>query len=365
VLNSTLQLAPFAPWLALLAFALAAGFGRNRAALLAMVLATIGFAQTSGAAVPTGYGLALRLLIPAFLLIVVIAPEPPLVSRRVLALAAMLVGGLFYFGGSELRAQQLVAVLGRSLAWPTGLGLGAMFSALAALISLLRWISRGLPIDFGLTLTLALLCTAFMPSTGAANAAGLMGAAAILLVASVLYSAFRMAFVDQLTGLANRRSLDERLNREAGRLGVAMVDVDHFKKFNDRHGHDAGDVVLKAVASQLRRTPHASAYRYGGEEFTLIFTGSNCERAADILEDLRERIANMRVDLSGKGEKNKPKSQAVRKGSQSGEVRVTISIGSATRGANRRHPEEIIKAADQALYKAKQQGRNRVQIAPA
>src|SRR4029077_7824091 len=82
------------------------------------------------------------------------------------------------------------------------------------------------------------------------------------------------AFVDALTGLPNRRALDEALARLSGDYALAMVDVDHFKQFNDTHGHDAGDRVLRSVAQQLRATRGGQAFRYGGEEFCLLFTGA-------------------------------------------------------------------------------------------
>ncbi|HEX6833664.1 MAG TPA: GGDEF domain-containing protein, partial [Rudaea sp.] len=156
----------------------------------------------------------------------------------------------------------------------------------------------------------------------------------------------------------NRRALDETLARLAGSYAVAMVDIDFFKKFNDSHGHDAGDRVLKAVAQSLRRTRGGRAFRYGGEEFCLLFTGLRSRHAGEACEATRERIENERVRIrSAPGQKRRV--QAVKRNALS-DARVTVSIGIAERDAQTRSPLDVLKNADQALYRAKAKGRNRV-----
>ena len=100
-----------------------------------------------------------------------------------------------------------------------------------------------------------------------------MSAAALTsLCISLAHEGFHMAFRDELTGLPGRRALNEKLQRMGRIYTLAMADVDHFKVFNDTHGHDVGDQVLRMVAAQLRRVSGGGhAYRYGGEEFTLVF----------------------------------------------------------------------------------------------
>ena len=172
-----------------------------------------------------------------------------------------------------------------------------------------------------------------------------------------------MAFIDALSGLPNRRALDERLARSTGRVAVAMVDVDHFKRFNDRYGHETGDRVLRVVANQLRRVSGGTAYRYGGEEFAIVFEGRQAERASESLESVRVAVEAARVKL---GRSAGPKrAQAVRKGQHEGEVGVTVSIGLAERDPGRRSAEDIVDAADKALYRSKQRGRNRLTLAGA
>ena len=102
-------------------------------------------------------------------------------------------------------------------------------------------------------------------------------AAALCLVWGLLRSSHAMAYRDELTGLPGRRALNERLKMLGGNFTIAMLDVDHFKRFNDTYGHDVGDEVLKLVASRIRRVGGGgTAYRYGGEEFCIVFPRKDC-----------------------------------------------------------------------------------------
>jgi diguanylate cyclase (GGDEF)-like protein len=160
-----------------------------------------------------------------------------------------------------------------------------------------------------------------------------------------------MAFVDALSSLPNRRALDEALARLGGVFAIAMVDIDHFKRFNDTHGHAAGDRVLHAVAQQLRRTPGAQAYRYGGEEFCLLFTGARSRDAAKACADARVRVEATQVRVRSSPERNRKSANARR--TDINEVHVTISIGVAVRDSGSTAVGEVLKAADRALYDAK------------
>jgi len=190
-------------------------------------------------------------------------------------------------------------------------------------------------------------------------------AALLMLSLAVLQEAFQMAFRDDLTGLPGRRALNERLQRLGRNYSLAMSDVDHFKKFNDTYGHDVGDQVLKMVATQLNKVSGGGkAYRYGGEEFTLVFPGKTAEQAKPYLEKLRIAIENYKVkirDKSQRPEKGK-KTKGQNKSVKPNEVSVTISMGVAERNAKLSTPEDVIKAADEALYKAKGAGRNQTAI---
>ena len=163
-----------------------------------------------------------------------------------------------------------------------------------------------------------------------------------------------MAMVDPLTGLANRRQLDRVMNAEAVRaeaqdkpLSCLMVDVDHFKRFNDAFGHDAGDAVLRAVGSVLKgatREPEL-AFRFGGEEFLLLLPGLSPEQAKARGEEIRSRIANL---------------QLMHDGADLGTVTVSIGVASAPEHCSF---DRLGQTADAALLHAKARGRDRVEVA--
>lgn len=167
----------------------------------------------------------------------------------------------------------------------------------------------------------------------------------------------RLSLFDQLTGLANRRNFDNTLERQfAGAkrnkspLSVIICDVDFFKIYNDTYGHQQGDDCLaqigKILAGQTKRA-NDLACRYGGEEFTVILPDTNSPGAVTVAESIRQAIFAQKVLHSGSKVANY----------------VSLSLGVATYNGQFRQPAEITKAADVALYKAKEQGRNRVEVA--
>lgn len=187
----------------------------------------------------------------------------------------------------------------------------------------------------------------------------------ILLTLALIHESFEMAFLDGLTGLPGRRALNERLQRLGNHYAIAMSDVDHFKKFNDTHGHDMGDDVLRVVAAQLRRVGGGGkAYRYGGEEFALVFPGKKAQQVVPELERLRIGIEHQSIHVRDVKKRPADNQQGRKqRGTQTGkQVSVTISMGVAERNEQASTPEEVIKAADQALYKAKQAGRNCIEV---
>ena len=195
--------------------------------------------------------------------------------------------------------------------------------------------------------------------------AAFMAAAGAILIASLLQESHRLAFHDELTGLPGRRALDERLRSLPGRYTVAMVDVDHFKKFNDTHGHDIGDQVLKLVGARLGDVGGAGiAYRYGGEEFSVLFPHAEMAEALPHLEALRQSIEQYRMAVRSERRPKKADVGAKLRTDATQPLKtlsVTVSIGVAQPdGAALRTPGQVLKAADEALYRAKQGGRNRV-----
>ncbi|HSN20110.1 MAG TPA: GGDEF domain-containing protein [Usitatibacter sp.] len=184
--------------------------------------------------------------------------------------------------------------------------------------------------------------------------------AALVLAIAVLQDIFHMAFRDPLTGLLSRRALDEHLAAIGRRYILAMVDVDHFKRVNDVHGHDTGDQVLKMIARALLRVPGARAYRYGGEEFTLLFSGSDSEDAMERLEALRQDIASHPFRLRSAARKKTGRSGRNRAPAAAGMLKVTVSIGVAESEDGDADAGAVVARADKALYRAKHRGRNAV-----
>jgi diguanylate cyclase (GGDEF)-like protein len=192
-------------------------------------------------------------------------------------------------------------------------------------------------------------------------------AAGAILVVAMLQESRRLAFNDELTGLPGRRALQEAMAGLGPRYALAMADVDHFKSFNDTHGHDIGDQVLKLVAARLAQVEGGGrAFRYGGEEFTVLFADATLEEAMPHLEEIRASVAAYRMAVRGEQRpKEKELGEKLRalgaEESQPPEkiLSVTISIGAAAPGDGAT-PAQVLKAADEALYRAKKGGRNRV-----
>jgi diguanylate cyclase (GGDEF)-like protein len=189
--------------------------------------------------------------------------------------------------------------------------------------------------------------------------------AGLCLVWGLMRSTHAMAYRDELTGLLGRRALTERLNRLGRRYCIAMLDVDHFKKFNDKHGHDVGDEVLRMVSSQIGRVgAGGTAYRYGGEEFCVVFPRKSAEEAAAELERVREQIADYRMSIRDRTLRPVRSRDGARKRGAtklgSTHVAVTISAGVAERSEDFPKPDAVVINADKMLYRAKKAGRNRV-----
>ncbi|MDH5436205.1 MAG: GGDEF domain-containing protein [Gammaproteobacteria bacterium] len=173
---------------------------------------------------------------------------------------------------------------------------------------------------------------------------------------AVMQESWRMAYLDELTELPTRRALREKFQKMSGVYTVAMLDVDHFKKFNDTYGHDTGDAVLRMIAGRLNKvTGGGVSYRYGGEEFTIVFSGKGAEETEPYLNTLRETIASSPFVVN-RASRRKSEKKSGRKQRRS--VTVTVSIGMADSGAAVSSPWDVLKLADKALYRAKGNGRN-------
>ncbi len=184
---------------------------------------------------------------------------------------------------------------------------------------------------------------------------------ALILAVAVIEASYHQVYEDALTELPGRRALNEELPRLGDQYVVAMVDVDHFKRFNDTFGHDVGDHVLRMVAAKLATVEGGGrSYRYGGEEFAILFPGRTLEEVLPALNAIREAVADTGFTVRRRLRPRK-KPDAPRQGrSTRSQVSITISIGAAAAGGRLKKPEQVIQAADKALYQAKESGRNRV-----
>ena len=192
-------------------------------------------------------------------------------------------------------------------------------------------------------------------------------AAGAILVLSMLQESHRLAFNDELTGLPGRRALLEAMAGLGPHYTIAMADVDHFKSFNDTHGHDIGDQVLKLVAARLAEVDGGGrAFRYGGEEFTVLFAGRTLDDAMPHLEAIRASIESYPMAVRGEDRPREKEEGEKRRGAEEDDLppekvlSVTVSIGAAEPRGEGVTPTQILKAADEALYRAKRGGRNRV-----
>jgi diguanylate cyclase (GGDEF)-like protein len=262
-----------------------------------------------------------------------------------------------------------------------------------------------------------------------------VGTAALILAASLIETSYVLAYHDELTGIRGRRAFNESLLSLEQQYAIAIVDIDHFKKFNDTYGHDVGDQVLCMVAKRLSQVGgDGQAFRCGGEEFAIVFRNISAREAFEHLDALRqiieksafhrrsaerrsERKAGESAENSGNRRSREPDRRRSRKKnvdpnprlgksvdfepdlkmrnfgravrrtksaessaahanpiervdvsqhstSQSPDrLSVTVSIGIAEPSTRYRQPEQVIQAADQALYRAKHKGRNRVELA--
>ncbi|MCG2757055.1 MAG: GGDEF domain-containing protein [Desulfobacteraceae bacterium] len=189
-------------------------------------------------------------------------------------------------------------------------------------------------------------------------------AAGLILIITTIESSYFMAYVDELTGLQSRRSMNETLINLGHKYAIAMIDVDNFKKFNDTYGHKTGDQVLKMIAVQLNKiTGSAKTFRYGGEEFAAIFPGKSAEEARLHLEKYRHGVASTLFIVRGKQRRrSSPKNRGKRKLFGQKQDKITVSIGVAEPSKKLTTPDKVLKSADKILYKAKKAGRNRVMV---
>jgi diguanylate cyclase (GGDEF)-like protein len=304
----------------------------------------------------------------------------------------------------------------------------------ALLIAVAVMLARSLlyhkPTEGGLLWALVATFMSFQAGAVGPTARAYVATAALALASSVIENSYFLAYHDELTMLPGRRAFNDALFRLEEPYAVAVVDIDHFKKFNDTYGHETGDQVLRMVAAKLARvTGGGQAYRVGGEEFTVLFSGKSAKDVQPHLEllrtvieasEFRKRVGEERRraasqqnlanpesyrpgreqparDLTGRdrvgrdqagkdktGKENpgkekdrrsverrmqtrppasRKKSRIVIEEAGNRDLSVTVSIGIAEPTPRLRTVDSVIQAADKALYRAKQSGRNRIELA--
>ena len=377
--DQQLALVAYAPYLlAALVALLAYQFNRSRYLLLALLCAGsfwairhhLQISVTEPEAAQTYRALALTW--PIGIILIVLVPERGILNRwgfvYSLSIAVL-----------ALAAPRLVALIETLLRaypdwlsiWPTEHMLlpgyiSALFLAALALCAI-QLVRRGDEAEVAILSTLiagfGVLGFFHLPFMSIA----MLSAAGATQTVSLLRSSHAMAYRDELTGLLGRRALNERLKGLGPRYSLAMLDVDHFKKFNDTYGHDVGDEVLKLVASRLARVgAGGTAFRFGGEEFCVVFPRKSAEQCVEALEETRDAVENYHMTLREKERRPVKAADGQRQRGRmatrvrSGTVSVTISLGLAERSEEAWTPEEVIKAADKQLYRAKKAGRNRL-----
>jgi diguanylate cyclase (GGDEF)-like protein len=372
------ELAFYAPWLALSGgLVLSLAFNRGRVFLaLALVGLFYLFARCyplSEEYLPRTIYLFDSLLIPANLFLFCFMRErgvfthPGRMRLGFLALQAVVVFWVARYPQDYSRIPELIGqpllANARLLQGFTIPQLGLLLFAGSGTLISIRVLKRRNPIDVALLGTLVALAVV-LNRIGADFVPPLFVTAAVLLLTiSVLQDSHSMAFTDDLTGLPSRRALNEQVMGLGRRYVVAMLDVDHFKRFNDTYGHDVGDQVLKMVGSRIAAVKGGGKpFRYGGEEFTVIFPRKDLKEVTAHLEELRQTIGSYQLWIRGSDRPKDAEAGKAKRGAAAGgkSVSVTISIGVAASSDNMRTPADVIKAADKALYRAKQRGRNQV-----
>ncbi|MGA2695053.1 MAG: GGDEF domain-containing protein [Terriglobales bacterium] len=255
-----------------------------------------------------------------------------------------------------------------------------LFSFVAAIGFLAyRFFHLRQPLESGFLWSLTAVFVSFQKGGVHAGASAYFATAGLILLSSIIENSYILAYHDELTSLPGRRAFNTALLRLEPPYTIAVVDIDHFKRFNDIYGHDTGDQVLRLVASKLARVSGAGkAFRVGGEEFTILFAGAKMQVALPHLEGLRaavetsffhvrevgeRRNASRGTDRRAKSRKSSKKAKPnTEPFALTGEgLSVTISIGVAEPAPQMDLVLQVIENADKALYRAKQGGRNRVE----
>lgn len=361
-------LAPLTPYPATLAAAAVAWRFRQSKLVLTAAALLLGYSLLvlPGALATDGYRAA-ALYVPLCLGILSLVSDRGLFNRSgLIRLAAITAPAILITalvaGRNGLPTLPLLSLTPRLGATP--LPLLAAIAAAAAFISILvQLVRRRTPIEAGQAGALIAAMLAVYFAADRIALATFMATAAVILLVAVIQNGYRVAFHDELTGLPGRRALRALEATLDGNYVIAMADIDHFKKFNDTYGHDIGDQVLCRVAGVIGKVSGGGQpFRFGGEEFTVVFPGRTVAEALPHLETLRAAMASTPFEIRGPDRPPAKPEGAPPPPPERKHVKITISIGAAAWSEATPTPETVMKAADEALYRAKDKGRNQVSV---
>lgn len=266
-----------------------------------------------------------------------------------------------------------------SFQWTTVPPFGTVVFAVAFAVLLARALVYRKPLESGLMWSLFAAFLALAVGGVGRSADAYFATAGLILVSSIIENSYVLAYHDELTTLPGRRAFNEALLQLEEPYAIAVVDIDHFKRFNDTHGHETGDEVLRMVASRLARVSGCGeAFRVGGEEFSILFRKLSLKDTLSHLERVRASVESSTFRVrAGQDRRRTPRGDDRRNSRSKGarireladsqelmmDLSVTVSIGVAEPTSRTTEIEDVIHAADKALYRAKQAGRNRVESA--
>lgn len=370
---------PYVPFgIFLVGCCLAYYFNSARLALmgyfLGLVYGYVVLPELTGGVFPLGFlkyhnsnsKLLLSPLIPLTVLVLHFTGETGLFSNAGLTKIYLLFGELValavFFPLVAEEVQQLIGVVPQKRIFVGQLNVPFLSGGLAVLGYGIMWFTSGrnyysnyLSLLFWTMLTAVLALesgTTWLRGTLPLHSSLLFVGAGTLHVVKVLNLAWGKAYRDQLTQIPGRMALDECLARLTGSYVICMIDIDEFKDFNDTYGHDAGDKVLKKVAWLIDAHTSGRAFRFRGEEFTVVYSGGTAEDVEEELEELRKTVGDSKVKVTRKS----------KRASKVHEKTVSISLGLADSEGNYENAEEVLNAADNALFKAKDEGRNQLAV---
>jgi diguanylate cyclase (GGDEF)-like protein len=275
------------------------------------------------------------------------------------------------------------AILKRGLfSWTPIPQLALLVFALSFAVLLIRLMMHSKPLESGLLWSLAAAFAGLQVGGVGRIGSAYFATSGLILLSSIVENTYLLAYHDELTGLPSRRAFNDALLRLEAPYAIAVADIDHFKKFNDTFGHDTGDQVLRMVGTRLAEmTGGGQAYRVGGEEFCILFRDKSMKESLPHLEALRvavqESVFHLRAlperrsvtrgaDRRSTRGRRVSSSQLLRRAQaepSTQEFSVTVSMGIAEPSPGAQEFEQVVQAADKALYRAKRGGRNRIEAA--